>query len=294
MALTDFSATLVRDDEEVKEIFKDVDKFETEPIETEQFNQTIVKQLTEMGFSQEKVKRALKITKMNQVEAMDWLLAYESSASEHLGSQSRGFPSNTVINDRPADVETTNAEQDTKYPRVPAIVNKHRQYRRAMFQVSKTALSNMQQMGFDEVEILDSLWIYSNNENAACEWLLNEHRPKTNDLTVGISRDSPLYKSLISDPQIQIGLTKPKVLLAFLHLIEEPVSATKWIRDPLVMRVFHQMNRIYYLEKHFPGPPLVSAELVGAMVASSLQTVSLSSSPIPMLTPTGSGVSTLV
>ena len=39
-----------------------------------------------------------------------------------------------------------------------------------------------------------------------------------------------------------------------MHLIEEPflgIESTKWIRDPTVSQVFHQINKIYNVEKHF-------------------------------------------
>lgn len=45
-----------------------------------------------------------------------------------------------------------------------------------------------------------------------CEWLLSERRPKVKDLEMGLSKESPIYKAIVSNAVIQLGLVKPKVL----------------------------------------------------------------------------------
>lgn len=67
-------------------------------------------------------------------------------------------------------------------------------------------------------------------------------------------RGSPLYNSLLKNPIIQLGLLKPKVLFAFLHLLSsnffngEP-NANRWLNEPEISPIITQVVRLYHSEK---------------------------------------------
>jgi Kip1 ubiquitination-promoting complex protein 2 len=162
------------------------------------------------------------------------------------------------------------------FPKVPAIVESYRAYKRKHFKPNSKAFKNLKQMGFDDSEVLDALWIHSNNEVAACEWLLSDRRPKTEDLERGLKFESPIYKAVISNPTIQLGLVKPKIFFSFLQLIEEPNSTGKWLNDPETSPVLSQIFRIYHAEKHAVADP-VAAEASARASGSPSETPSTSS-----------------
>jgi Kip1 ubiquitination-promoting complex protein 2 len=245
VTLIDFSENLLQDQEDVRTILKDVNHALTqfslkncadrEPIEP--IDELKVQQLVEMGFGRDKVLQALRSTKKNQLDAMDWLLAFGSSSNAMSRSDSNS--------DQESDCDRTSTFATDHYPRVPIIVNCHREYQRATFQPNQRSLTKMQQMGVEESRVRDALWIHNNNENAACEWLLNERQLSDANLSVGIARDSALYQSLLSDPIIALALTKPSILLGFLHEIEEPIGETRWARDTQFTRIMDQIWQIF-------------------------------------------------
>ena len=98
--------------------------------------------------------------------------------------------------------------------------------------------------------------------------MLKERRPKSEDLIRGLKKDSSIYRALLENSVVQLGLVKPKVFfgkliqgvlftnltydfhpLAFLQLIEEPNSTTKWLSDVETAPVITQIFRIYHSEK---------------------------------------------
>lgn len=86
-------------------------------------------------------------------------------------------------------------------------------------------------------------------------------------------RGSPLYNSLLKNPIIQLGLLKPKVLFAFLHLLSsnffngEP-NANRWLNEPEISPIITQVVRLYHSEKspsekpnhQQPPPPFISQQ----------------------------------
>lgn len=131
-----------------------------------------LKQLTDMGFAEEKSKRALKMNNMSPLEAMDWLLAYESSSS---ATSSMPSSSSSI---------QINYENTEIYPKVPAIVDCYRKYKRQHFVPNMRHFNNLKQLGFDDDEIVDGLWIHSNNEVATVITILrvNLHFPQSINL----------------------------------------------------------------------------------------------------------------
>lgn len=201
-------------------------------------DQDALKQLVDMGFAVERSKRALILNNMSPLEAMDWLFAYETSSA---GSSIPSSSSHQV-----------NYDNTDIYPKVPLIVEAFRTYKRKHFKPNMKHFNNLKQLGYSDNEILDALWIHSNNEVLAGEWLLKERRPKSEELLRGLKSDSPIYKAVIKNPVVQLGLVKPKVFFAFLQLIEEPNSTAKWLNDVETQPVIAQIFNIYHSWKYAP------------------------------------------
>lgn len=83
-------------------------------------------------------------------------------------------------------------------------------------------------------------------------------------------RGSPLYNSLLKNPIIQLGLLKPKVLFAFLHLLSsnffngEP-NANRWLNEPEISPIITQVVRLYHSEKpnHLQATAFISQPPMG-------------------------------
>lgn len=239
VTLIDFTEQLLRSHPDVSPISEDVPEImssiENGESAEDGVDKEALQQLVDMGFSTERAKRALKLNNMRPLEAMDWLLAYDSSQSASVKTQNiREVPDNNC----------------TLYLRVPAIVESYRRFKRKQLKVNCKALSNLRQMGFEDNEVLDALWIHLNNEVAACEWLLSDRRAKPDDLKRGLRSDSAIYKSMLQDATVQLGLLRPRLLFAFLQLLEEPNSMGRWLNDSETAPVLSQVFRIYHSEKH--------------------------------------------
>ena len=232
---------------------------EQEKSKQDDVSQTALQQLVDMGFSIEKAKRALKLNNMSPLEAMDWLLAYDSSTQASYSSP--GSYSMASVQHRLLQEKQQNRDADREvfknaavYSDVPAIIHAHRVVKRKQFRVNTKAVTNLRQMGFDDDEVLDALWIHTNNEVAACEWLLSDRRPNNDDLKHGLKKDSPIYKAITNDATIQLGLMKSRIFFAFLQLLEEPNCMGRWLNDSETSPVLSQIFRIYHSEKHAVSP----------------------------------------
>lgn len=219
-------------------------------------NESALQQLVDMGFSTEKAKRALKLNNMSPLEAMDWLLAYDSSTQATFSSSMSGsynmMPAvhHHLMHQQNKDTDRSSDRNAVLYPDVENVVQAHRLFKRKTFKVNSKAVNNLKQMGFDDQEVLDALWIHTNNEVAACEWLLSERRPNSQDLKYGLKSSSPVYKGIMSDATIQLGLLKPRIFFSLLQLLEEPNSMGRWLNDAETSPVLSQIFRIYHSEKH--------------------------------------------
>lgn len=94
------------------------------------------------------------------------------------------------------------------------------------------------------------MFITSYNQVAACEWLMSDRRPNSDDLKYGLKENSPVYKAIMADATIQLGLMKPRILFSFMHLLEEPNSMGRWLNDAECSPVLSQIFRIFHSEKH--------------------------------------------
>ncbi|XP_075212310.1 kip1 ubiquitination-promoting complex subunit 2 isoform X2 [Lycorma delicatula] len=164
-----------------------------------------VRNLMEMGFSEEKVILALRLKRNNPNEALEWLL--ERGASKVDVCPSIEMLANE--NDRGAEA----AEKPTVVQSVAKLLASFRSFRRKEFRPSPKALQAMLEMGFVEKEAVEALRITGNNQASACEWLLGDRGENLQDLDTGLDSEGPIYKALLANPAIQLGLNNPRLLL---------------------------------------------------------------------------------
>lgn len=112
-------------------------------------------------------------------------------------------------------------------------------------------LQNLVEMGFEEKDVLDALRISRNNQNDAvscslnifwipgfdidlhsctltwtdlnegvivlyisqCDWLLGDRKTQPQDLDDGLDTNGAVYKAIMANPQVQLGLNNPRCLL---------------------------------------------------------------------------------
>ncbi|XP_033220457.1 ubiquitin-associated domain-containing protein 1 [Belonocnema kinseyi] len=208
-----------------------------------------VKYLMDMGFTENKVIKALSLRKMNTADALEWLIEHQDDSDEEdlqlpildLDAMIAG-PSTSGNNDIQVEPNLVNI--------VTLTLDSYRQYKKLEFKPSPRIMQSLQEMGFDEKRIVEALKVTGNNQANACEWLLGERRRSLHDLDEGIKPDEPIYKAIMSNPHIQLSLTNPKFLHAYLSILETPSSTNLWINDPEVSPVLSQIFKTYHAEKH--------------------------------------------
>ncbi|XP_032455431.1 ubiquitin-associated domain-containing protein 1 isoform X2 [Nasonia vitripennis] len=209
-----------------------------------------VKYLVDMGFSERKALKALRLRKMNTSEALEWLLEHQDDPDDDDDIE---LPSiETVLNE--AGPSSSDNETLQKKPNLVHIVNlildSFHQYQKMDFKPSATLVQSLEEMGFAKEEVLETLKITGNNHANACAWLLGERRPSLQNLYEGMDPEGPIYDAIMNNPQIQLSLTNPKMLLAYLSMLETPTSTSLWMKDPQVSPVLSQIFKTYHAEKH--------------------------------------------
>ncbi|XP_052673264.1 ubiquitin-associated domain-containing protein 1-like isoform X1 [Crassostrea angulata] len=231
---------------EASKIFKQAEEMLNEPTQTEQeIDAAALKKLCDMGFPQNRAKKALLLNSMSVTSAMEWLIQHESDPDidEPLPGTSTSKEEGAV-GGREENSFTTNGHQTTN------ILQSLREYRRREFKPNHTVLQNLIEMGFDEKDALEALRISRNNQNDACEWLLGEKKTSSQDLDEGLDTNGAVYKAIMANPQVQLGLNNPRCLLAFLQMLDSPLATQQWLSDPDTGPLLVQVSRIYHAEKH--------------------------------------------
>lgn len=230
----------------------------------------VVKTLIEMGYSQKKVLKALRLRKSNMTEALEWLIEHQDDSDDEENDETDVLLADTTTDPniagpsssvrtkkslKDACIELFEAEgnQDVQEKNLVNIVEllleSFRQYKKMEFKPNKRALRSLVEMGFEEKNIIGALKVTGNDQANACEWLLGERRLSLQDLDEGLD-DGQIYKAIMNNPHIQLSLTNPKMLLAYLSMIETPASTNVWINDPEVSPVLSQISKTYHAEKH--------------------------------------------
>lgn len=255
VSLLELSEKLLRHHPDIENIFKNLQSKLIEKGEPE-IDEAALKKLLEMGFEEQQAIQALRENKMCPMTAMDWLLAKgcrqeNDSCSETSAEDisARATAQASVDKQMNAEVLNGSAEAEQKGI-VSAMLECFQEYKRKDFKPNKKAMSNLKEMGFSETAILDALRIHSNSQEAACEWLLGDRRPKPVDLQLGLDTSSSIYRSIVNNPVVQLGLCSPKTLLALLQMLENPGCASRWLNDSDTAPILSQIFRIYHAEKH--------------------------------------------
>ncbi|XP_024875807.1 ubiquitin-associated domain-containing protein 1 [Temnothorax curvispinosus] len=228
----------------------------------------VVKTLIEMGYPHKKVLKALRLRKSNMTEALEWLIEHQDDSDDEdddflsvdtMTDTNIASPSfsmgvkKKLLKDACLELFET-GKQDQKEKNlihiVELLLQSFRQYKKMEFKPNKRAMRSLVEMGFEEKNVIGALKITGNDQANACEWLLGERRRSLQDLDEGLEPDGLIYKAIMANPHIQLSLTKPKMLLAYLSMIETPASANVWINDPEISPVLSQISKTYHTEKH--------------------------------------------
>ncbi|XP_071650693.1 ubiquitin-associated domain-containing protein 1 [Temnothorax longispinosus] len=228
----------------------------------------VVKTLIEMGYPHKKVLKALRLRKSNMTEALEWLIEHQDDSDDEdddflsvdtMTDTNIASPSFSMgakkksLKDACLELFET-GKQDQKEKNlihiVELLLQSFRQYKKMEFKPNKRAMRSLVEMGFEEKNVIGALKITGNDQANACEWLLGERRRSLQDLDEGLEPDGLIYKAIMANPHIQLSLTKPKMLLAYLSMIETPASANVWINDPEISPVLSQISKTYHTEKH--------------------------------------------
>ena len=227
--LVEYSEIMLRDHPDVKVIFEGLQaKMQTfyfvgEPI----IDPALIRKLTDMGFEHQLAKRALIAKKSCPASALELLLSGQHDAL----------------------YVKSNAGKSSKIPKAFAMLQCFQEYRRKMFKANVKAVECLKDMGFSEEDVLDALRIHSNNREAACQWLLSDTKATPEYLEVGLDPEGAIYKAIVANPVIQLGLCTPKVLMALLQILENPACLKWWINDADTAALLSHLFRIYHSEK---------------------------------------------
>ncbi|XP_008560337.1 ubiquitin-associated domain-containing protein 1 [Microplitis demolitor] len=255
-----------------------------------------VKYLTDIGFAEAKVLRALRICKMNVSEALEWLIEHQDDPDDYdnddysllpsiqgdaesnnqaagpssgspTGSGSKsGTGSKPGLGSGPGSsrrksikeacfdiikgTKDSNKKETNLIYIVGLLLQSFHQYKQLEFRPNHKIKESLIEMGFQEKSVVEALKITGNNQFNACEWLLGVRNKNLHDVDQGLDADSPIYEAIMSNPHIQLSLTNPKMLLAYLSILETPSSTSIWINDPEVSPVLSQIFKTYHSEKH--------------------------------------------
>lgn len=108
-------------------------------------------------------------------------------------------------------------------------------------------------MGFEMDDIEEALRKTSNNQTAACEWLLENSSITNQNLNLlreSIFVESHILKILLNTPQIQMSLSNPKMFIAYISMLENYSTINIWFNDPESTNLLQHILRTYHEEKH--------------------------------------------
>nr|ACE75347.1 ubiquitin-associated domain-containing protein [Glyptapanteles indiensis] len=244
-----------------------------------------VKYLTDIGFAEAKVLRALRICKMNVSEALEWLIEHQEDPDDCDNDDYSSLPSIQADGDPKNEPPGTpgpssgsptgskpgssrrksikeacfdiikgskdSGKKDTNLVYVVGLLlQSFHQYKQLEFRPNHKVKESLIEMGFLEKSVVEALKITGNNQFNACEWLLGVRNKNLHDVDQGLDPDSPIREAIMTNPHIQLSLTNPKMLLAYLSILETPSSTSIWINDPEVSPVLSQIFKTYHAEKH--------------------------------------------
>ncbi|KAL4219332.1 Ubiquitin-associated domain-containing protein 1 [Mactra antiquata] len=256
ISLIEVSQKLLCLNPEASKIFQQAEEILSEQPQMNKIDEDCVKQLTDMGFQENRAKKALLLNRMSVVSAMEWLLQHENDPDidDDLTPDNNDEDKDGAVGGVTTDTTTdTDGQTDgsiTSPCRVSNILKSLRAYKKREFRPNQRTLQHLMEMGFDESDVIDALRVTRNDGEAACELLINHKKLPSEDLDEGIDHDSPLFKAIMSNSVVQLGLNNPRCLLAFIQMLEHPHTANQWLSDAETAPLLVQVSRIYHAEKH--------------------------------------------
>ncbi|KAH3732259.1 nucleus accumbens-associated protein 2 [Pelomyxa schiedti] len=178
------------------------------------FDPALVTQLTDMGFSENRAKRALAVNRMNVERAMNWLIDHidDPTLDEPLPPQVMSAPSAP----RPATPD-------------PALIKR------------------LEEMGFTDAQAREALVATHNNYEAACNYLLGDPDsvPIQGLLPPGMMEQAMQMAS--NNPLVRAALADPRLQEVFQTLLMDPSQINRFLEDPtigpLMLSIAHSMFR---------------------------------------------------
>ncbi|XP_026479967.1 ubiquitin-associated domain-containing protein 1-like [Ctenocephalides felis] len=128
------------------------------------------------------------------------------------------------------------------------------------FQPHAAHMRELIAMGFPERDCEEALRVTGNNHPAACEWLVGGRTRSLYELREGLSPESPVLAALMESPQVQLSLSNPKMLLAYLSMLDSHAALNMWLNDPEASPILSHILRTYHAEKHALAVNQFSAE----------------------------------
>ncbi|KAM7345216.1 kip1 ubiquitination-promoting complex subunit 2 [Cochliomyia hominivorax] len=203
--------------------------------------------LVDMGFKKEKAEYALKMHNNVYSNALEWLiqrqtddLSIEETVMGLPRTNSIASPSGIISNDGPVE-------------NIAALLEIVRIYSHRDIPPTPETIQNLVDMGFQEVDVIEALKKTCNNKAAACEWLCGNRTGSLVELREGLAQDSPILKTILELPQVQLSLSNPKILLAFLAILENEHTIRVWGGDNDTTSVITHILQKYHEEKHVLG-----------------------------------------
>ncbi|KAL8613271.1 hypothetical protein ACOMHN_001595 [Nucella lapillus] len=240
-------------------IFKQAEEMLSEPLPQPKIDQSALKQLTDMGFPELRAKKALILNKMAVMAAMDWLFQNENDPDiDSPLPELEEPPPSTEPSGAEGRPTTSDGETSGELPHYTNILDTIRAFKKREFRANPRALQRLVEMGFGETASVESLRMFRNDQDAACDWLLGDRRERAVVVEEGLDPSSLVYQAIMDNPTVQLGLNNPRCLLAFLQMLENPMAANQWLKDPETGPILMQVSRIYQMRLDGERPPATS------------------------------------
>uniref|UniRef100_A0A1I8PEI9 UBA domain-containing protein n=1 Tax=Stomoxys calcitrans TaxID=35570 RepID=A0A1I8PEI9_STOCA len=203
--------------------------------------------LVDMGFKKEKAEYALKLHNNVYSSALEWLIQRQSEDTP-LEEAVMGIPrTNSMAS--PSGILSS----DSTVENIAALLEIVRIYSYRDIPPTPDAVETLVEMGFQESDVIQALKKTCNNKAAACEWLCGNRTGSLVELREGLSQDSPILKTILQLPQVQLNLSNPKIFLAFLAILENEHTIRVWGGDNDTTSVITHILQKYHEEKHVLG-----------------------------------------
>ncbi|XP_073846874.1 kip1 ubiquitination-promoting complex subunit 2 isoform X2 [Musca autumnalis] len=203
--------------------------------------------LVDMGFKKEKAEYALKLHNNVYSAALEWLIQRQSQETS-IEEVVMGIPRTNSMASPSGILSSDNTVEN-----IAALLEIVRIYSYRDIPPTPDAVQTLVEMGFQESDVIEALKKTCNNKAAACEWLCGNRTGSLVELREGLAQDSPILKTILQLPQVQLSLSNPDILLAFLAILENEQSIRVWGDDNDTNSVITHILQKYHEEKHVLG-----------------------------------------